>query len=197
MASGELERSAQSRGEWPGCSTTFLLGFAGIELCVGGRARVEDIEGPRLGRGERVGVGRSNGERSGGCLAGIGFNFGGPRASDARCAEFSAGKEGGGGDELLGTALGEHRLADSATRSRVSSVSSDVTGGDFLKGGGGIATRSRCACFSNCKAFRSSTSSGSTCASSGGTSAVTKVSLVPRAAGRSHERNRHDEGGWL
>jgi hypothetical protein len=40
-AVGVLARRAQSRGEWPGSRVTFRLGFAGLELWVGGGARVE------------------------------------------------------------------------------------------------------------------------------------------------------------
>lgn len=54
-------RRAQSKGECPGVSKTFLRGFAGMELCEGGNAR-DDEEvladgGERLGRGERRGGG--------------------------------------------------------------------------------------------------------------------------------------------
>jgi hypothetical protein len=47
---GEEVRRAQSRGEWPGVRRTFLRGLAGIEVCVGGGARPEDI-GFRFGMG--------------------------------------------------------------------------------------------------------------------------------------------------
>jgi len=40
-AVGWLARRAQSKGEWPGSRVTFRLGFVGLELCVGGGARVE------------------------------------------------------------------------------------------------------------------------------------------------------------
>lgn len=59
LAVGEAVSRAQSNGEWPGERSTFLRGFVGMELCVGGKARDEDEKvepvGVRLGCGERIG----------------------------------------------------------------------------------------------------------------------------------------------
>lgn len=56
FAVGEEERRAQSKGEWPGVRRTFRRGFVGMDVCVGGGAREEEVlGGPRLGRGDRVG----------------------------------------------------------------------------------------------------------------------------------------------
>jgi hypothetical protein len=55
---GEEVSRAQSRGEWPGVSKTFLRGLVGMEVCVGGRASEEELfDGERFGRGERMGGG--------------------------------------------------------------------------------------------------------------------------------------------
>lgn len=59
LMEGEEVRCAQSRGECPGVRRTFRRGLVGMELWVGGGARVEGLldGGPRFGRGERIGGG--------------------------------------------------------------------------------------------------------------------------------------------
>ena len=42
FAEGEEERRAQSRGLCPGVKRTFFRGLVGIEVCVGGGARLKD-----------------------------------------------------------------------------------------------------------------------------------------------------------
>lgn len=118
MAVGEEERRAQSKGEWPGVRRTFLRGFAGMEVCVGGGARPVDV-GLRFGSGPEVRFGAGPG-LGGGAMrpededCSMGFRRGGPMLEDVGgagrelrldgprvppvvlWAEFSAGKEGGG-----------------------------------------------------------------------------------------------------
>ena len=90
LEEGEEERRAQSRGEWPGVNKTFLRGFAGMVVCVGGGARPLD-EGLRLGKG----VVRDGGGIKEDAWEGGGLRLGGPRTPpEARWAEFAAGKEG-------------------------------------------------------------------------------------------------------
>lgn len=116
MAVGEEVRRAQSRGEWPGVSKTFLRGFAGMEVCVGGGARPVDV-GLRFGKGAcvRFGAGLAGGAmrpeeedcgmgfKRGGLMlnedGGVGraFRRGGPWVPPVVLwAEIMAGKEGGG-----------------------------------------------------------------------------------------------------
>jgi hypothetical protein len=88
---GLEERRAQSNGEWPGDRTTFLRGLVGMELWVGGGARLAKEEGVRFGRGERMGGDMRPEE---GWRVGMGFNRGGPRTPpEALCIEFAAGNE--------------------------------------------------------------------------------------------------------
>jgi hypothetical protein len=90
---GLEERRAQSNGEWPGDRTTFLRGLVGMELWVGGGARLakEEEVGVRFGRGERMGGDMRPEE---GWRVGMGFNRGGPRTPpEALCIEFAAGNE--------------------------------------------------------------------------------------------------------
>lgn len=98
---GEVVRRAQSRGEWLGGRSTFLLGLRGMVVWVGGGAReceAADRVELRFGRGlgERLGSGprgcedavREDGdERVGGRGAAL-------APPDVRWAEFMAGKEG-------------------------------------------------------------------------------------------------------
>lgn len=121
---GDEVRRAQSSGEWPGVRRTFLRGFGGGAVWVGGGARPEADEGedededgdggPRLGRGlveGRDGGGiKLAGPRDGGAMippregagASVGFDMEGGLGSGfsdgglARWAELRAGKEGGG-----------------------------------------------------------------------------------------------------
>lgn len=130
---GEDVRRAQSSGEWPGVKRTFLRGLVGMELCVGGGAREEDmLEGARFGRGDRMGGGVV---RAGeGWRAGRRGGPGGP--PDARWAELRAGKDGGGGKSStvkLGTVIARVVVGGEGCFSR----------GFFMGGGGGgIAFRS-------------------------------------------------------
>lgn len=106
MALGEDERRAQSSGEWPGVSCTFLRGLVGGAEWVGGGAR-PPVGVLLLGFGVRFGSGRvreggsmrpadREGEDGGGGV-GRGFRRGGPGGMlDALWAEFMAGNEGGG-----------------------------------------------------------------------------------------------------
>ena len=58
FAEGDTASRAQSSGLWPGVSWTFLRGFEGMALCVGGGAREKEaVVGVRLGSwmGERSG----------------------------------------------------------------------------------------------------------------------------------------------
>jgi hypothetical protein len=146
LTDGELQRRAQSRGEWPGVRRTLRRGLAGMELCVGGRAREDDEAeeeedgGPRFGRGERGGSVSSPAVPGpgGGCRVG---RRGGARAPpDARCAEFAAGKDG------TASVSGSVNVG-SCVASGVAGceeVMVMVGGCGFLnKGGGGIDLRSR------------------------------------------------------
>lgn len=86
-------RRAQSKGEWPGDKRTFLRGLVGMELWVGGGARLAEEEeaGVRFGRGERMGGDMRPEE---GWSVGRGFNLGGPRTPpEALWIEFAAGNE--------------------------------------------------------------------------------------------------------
>jgi hypothetical protein len=86
LASGLLERCAQSRGECPGVNWAFSRGLVRIAVRLGGRARDEfDASGARIGRGEREGGGdRELMERSGGWATGKELRRGGPRPPEAR-----------------------------------------------------------------------------------------------------------------
>lgn len=157
---GELDSFAQSRGEWPGVSRTFLRGLAGMEVCVGGGAREDDaVAGVRfgIGRGPRLGGGGIMPCDCTGCVnAGTGFSRGGarpPEPVEALWAEFAAGKEG----------AGRVSISSSCPKAKDGTVgvvgdSTDVSarglvGGEsgcfcLLKsggGGGGIALRSKSA----------------------------------------------------
>jgi hypothetical protein len=65
---GLLDMEAQSRGEWPGASSTLFRGLVGMELCVGGGWSDDGRPafGERLTAGERRGGVRSMAERRGG-----------------------------------------------------------------------------------------------------------------------------------
>lgn len=97
FAVGLEVRVAQSNGEWPGVSSTFLRGFAGMDVCLGGGARPEE-GGPRFGidawRVEML-LDPSM-ERRGGWRCGAGLGRGGmrPGPAPARCTELIAGKDG-------------------------------------------------------------------------------------------------------
>lgn len=86
MASGLLERCAQSRGECPGVNWTFSRGLVIVAVRLGGRARDEfDASGARIGRGEREGGGdRALMERSGDWATGKELRQGGLRLPEAR-----------------------------------------------------------------------------------------------------------------
>ena len=74
-------------------SRTLRRGLVGMDEWVGGGAREEEVDGvgTRFGRGEREGGGMR--------LDGTVERRGGPRTPpDARWAEFTAGKEGAGGE---------------------------------------------------------------------------------------------------
>jgi hypothetical protein len=82
---------AQSNGEWPGDKRTFLRGLVGMELWVGGGARLAKEVGVRFGRGERMGGDMRPEE---GWIVGRGFNRGGPRTPpEALWIEFAAGND--------------------------------------------------------------------------------------------------------
>lgn len=98
---GEEVRRAQSRGEWPGVSSTFWRGLRGGAVDDGGGKR-EVVVGVRFGRGREREGGSSRpaavreGEGEGGGIGRV-LRRGGPRGSwEVRWAEFMAGKEGGG-----------------------------------------------------------------------------------------------------
>jgi hypothetical protein len=155
LASGLLERCAQSSGECPGVNWTFSRGLVGIAVRLGGRARDEfDATGERVGRGEREGGGdRVLKERKGGWTTGKGLSRGGPRPPEARWIEFMAGNAGGEDDvglwfivrpgraEALPAGGGLVALGEAGV------VDAEDTLNDG--GGGGIALRSRSAFISS------------------------------------------------
>jgi hypothetical protein len=90
-------RVAQSKGEWPGLSTTFCLGFGVLTWDDCGTPRPPTVGGPRFGRGpfgaRRVaaaegGVRRACGSLGGGMSCeGVGAPFKGLRVGGFRNAE--------------------------------------------------------------------------------------------------------------
>lgn len=125
-----------------GVSWTFLRGLAGIELCVGGGASELVFEaGERFGRGPPrfgSGEGRGGGAMREDVCAGMAFRRGGwgPRMPpDARCAEFKAGKEGGG----MASVSEEERVKDGTELEFEVGFARGVVGeeGDLMVGGGG------------------------------------------------------------
>lgn len=116
LAAGEEDRRAQSKGECPGSSSTFLRDFDAGAFGVGGGP--SELEGPRFGNGEGRTGGGINEEA-------VGVNRAGPRAGpDARCAEFAAGKTGKG-----------TMLSDMAKREGPEARCAELTAG---KDGGGM-----------------------------------------------------------
>ena len=146
FAVGDAASRAQSSGEWPGVSSTFFRGFVGTALCVGGGAseKPDTPGGPRLGSGPRAGGGISPALRSGGWARGS-ADRGAESPPEARCAEFSAGKEGTVGEVVsesesesvdLLMVLGMWTLGTAGTCA-AGVVRAGIAG--FLKGGGGIS----------------------------------------------------------
>lgn len=106
MALGEEVSRAQSSGEWPGVSCTFLRGLVGIALWVGGGAS-ENVDGeellapgPRLGRGPRGPDDACPMLRNAGWACTVACR-GGPSPPEARWAELSAGNAGAVGSSSL------------------------------------------------------------------------------------------------
>lgn len=213
LAVGEEARRAQSRGECPGSSWTFRRGFAGIEECVAG-GRSDDDEapgGPRLGRGERRGGAISP-------ALGWGLRRGGPRVPpDARCAEFSAGKEGAVGSSLSSAESPAPRVRvgmDGVGEATAVRAWKGYFWVGFLMGreGGGMALRSssafsRVGSGASCvdiEGFSSSTGfsrlkvGGEASSCFGATSCLCPPSCFFATscnAGRSHLRKAHSDGG--
>jgi len=78
LTSGDEVKRAQSRGECPGVRSTFFRGLVGIEECVGGNVREEEVDvGARFGRGERLGGAMRPGAAC--WKLGTWFDRGGPR----------------------------------------------------------------------------------------------------------------------
>lgn len=115
-----------------------MLGFAGIDVCVGGGASDEEAVGDRFGRGDRMGGDMRSGERRGGWTDGMGFSLGGPRPPDARWAELRAGKDGsgaGGNEDFSIENVGTFGAVGVSGGDGGWSVA--VIVGFFMKGGGG------------------------------------------------------------
>jgi hypothetical protein len=121
-------------------SRTLREGLLGMDVCVGGGAREDDVEegGRRFGRGERDGGGgmrEEDGERDG-----SGARRGGARAPpNARWAEFAAGKDGAGGESSSLNAVTVQVVVDDALARGVVGDAGVLNDG---RGGGGMVLRS-------------------------------------------------------